>query len=665
MNKQLEEPKSRNDPKENNQLDYMISQALTKISDWYEKDKVAKQSYNEEMDEMYKLYKSKHWDLIDESGNPLRTEEQKRNHPNAVENVAFSLIEGLIAEFSEPKELVDYPTEEGDDEAAGILTELKTFIAYKNRIVVESIKWLRSFFLYGTGIWRTVWDNDWKGGTGPNRWRGDIRWGAVHPRMILPDARCKDTVEDGRRCHHVGYWTIEDLEEIFPEAEGLTADTLSADFLAPDEAEDSTLDALDDQVLVVETWYKGRPLILKDDEADEGPGLHRVLWAGEGTRKYLEHENYVYFEPGEDTKFPFDFAKCYEREDSPWGTGEMYYLKNPQLMLNKTAEMIMEGHLHYAMGQTYYDESAVTEKQKKQIEQYGMLAGMWFAVTDPNGIKREYGKGVPATLENETQRVNRLMETIIGRFDISQGKTPGSVTAFRALDLLAARAQVRLRTKELTINTAYENCGNYINRLIAQNYNERRRYRIRGEGDTLKFGVYESDQFKKAYLFESDESISLQELEGMLAAQQGLPPEQQLIEGEDFEVYCPQFDTMCKITSSLPTDRVFYMEMAKELYTGGLIDDEIFWHVVKYGKFPPIEKIMDKIEQKKAEVEAQKQQEQAMAQQMADAQVQTQAQPIPEQIQGGRGEPVIVPDQAQQPSPDEIKQNLINIIQGQ
>ena len=70
MNKQLEEPKSRNDPKENNQLDYMISQALTKISDWYEKDKVAKQPHNEEMDEMYKLYKSKHWDLIDESGNP-------------------------------------------------------------------------------------------------------------------------------------------------------------------------------------------------------------------------------------------------------------------------------------------------------------------------------------------------------------------------------------------------------------------------------------------------------------------------------------------------------------------------------------------------------------------------------------------------------------------
>ena len=82
---------------------------------------------------MYKLFKSDHWKLLDHSGAELRTDSQMNNHPNAVENVTFALIEGLIAEFSEPKEMIDYPVEEGDDELALVMTDLKEFIAYKNR----------------------------------------------------------------------------------------------------------------------------------------------------------------------------------------------------------------------------------------------------------------------------------------------------------------------------------------------------------------------------------------------------------------------------------------------------------------------------------------------------------------------------------------------------
>ena len=702
MNKNFidEGPKNKNDPEEN-KLDWVTinqrSNAVAKCYDWFVKDRQAKAAYTAEMDEMYKLHKGDHWDLLDSNGTVLRTDTQKQNHPNAVENLTFSLIEGLVAEFSEAKELVDYPQEEGDDDTALVMTELKEFIAYKNRLDAELIKWLRWFFLYGSGIWGKYWDPNWKGGKGPNRWNGDVRWVAEHPRSIFPDARCLDNVEDGRRVHKAIYRTLEDVEETWPEIKGIAPDSVSEDIVINEELEESSVEATEDQVLVVDTWYKGSPLILEGDEQDEGPGLHLIQWAGEGSLKYLAHSNYEYFDPGEDTEFPIDIKKCYERERSPWGIGEAFHLKNPQIIRNKTAELIIEGHIYESFGQTWYESNAVTPKQQKVIEEKGSLGGMWFQVENVQGVHREYSKGVPASLENEMDRGSKVMETIVGRFDISQGKTPGSVTAFRALDLLASRAQVRLRSKEMTLNSSMEDSGNYINRLITRYYTDQRRYRILGKDDSKpKYGTYDGEQMKKAYFFDTNETIPYSELESLTQGQEALPENEQLIEGRDYEVYSPEFDTKCRITSKMPTDRVFYMEMAKELFMGQLIDEEDFFYVLEYGKFPPIEDILAKIEQKKQAALGQQQDEQqvmefieflkqnnpealaeigklpkeqqmpVLIEMMQQAQGQSQ-QPI--QQEAPQPEQQTVPDQGPEVPPQadgqRIKQELLDILQAQ
>lgn len=594
-------PKNKDDPAINLDMDRQKTQAVSQSYDWFEKDRVAKQPITAEWDEMYKLFKSDHWNLLDDNGQVLRTPDQKRNHPNAVENLVFSMVEGLVAEFSETKELVDFPQEENDQEAAIIMTQLKEFIAYKNRFDLELIKWLRWFFLYGTGIWEVVWDPNWKGGKGPNRWTGEARWQALHPRCVFPDARCLDDFEDGRRLHKAVYMTLEEVEETWPDAKGVAPDSMSDDIVVPDDLEYTTAESTEDVVLVVTTYYKGRPMITDgDEEEDQGPGLHCIQWAGEGTLKYLSHENYVNFDPGEDISFPIKGYKCYERERSPWGMGEAYQLKNPQIIKNKTAELIIETHIYEAMGQTWFETNTLTPKQKKIVTEKGSLPGQWFEVQNVDGIKREYGRSAPASLENEAARLDRVMEAIVGRHDISQGKVPGSVTAFRALDLLNTRAQVRLRSKDMTIMVAMEDCGNSINRLVSRNYNENRKYRILGKGDAKPtWGVYQSENMKKVYLFATDEVISKGDLEGELLKQEmlGVPPDEQWQEGEDYEIYSPEFDTKCKVTSKMPSDRIFYMEMAKELFAAQLIDLETFYYVIEYGKFPPIEQIMRKMQQ--------------------------------------------------------------------
>jgi len=584
-------------------------EAVRRCYDWFELDRNAKSGIMKEFEELYKLYNGSHWDMLGPNGQPLRGEKQKQTKPNVVENVAWALIEGQVSEFVEDITLIDYPVEPGDDEIARIFTDLKEFIAYKNRVRNERRKWLRNFFLYGTAIWHVYWDPHWTGGKGPNRWVGDIRWKSIHPAAVFPDLRCKEDIHEGMRIHKAFYRTQEYVKSKY--GVHVPADTVREDMLIGDE-ERSTgpLERGEEEVLLVETWYKGRPLVLDPDEEDLGEGMHVIWWAGDNNPVYLAHANYIYYDPGEDPVFPFIFRTRYPRENSVWGFGEGHYLKSPQIVFNKINELILEGHMHYSLGQTFYEEGAVTPAQKEMIKNYGTLANMWFPVQNIDRIRKEYGRGVSASLFRESDRLQRSMETLIGRFDISQGRTPGSVTAFRALDLLAARAQVRLRSAEEDIITAHEDCGNYINNLITKFYTERRTYRILGDNidrpeistlgsgeqqkkSTPKYGIFQLEDVQKVYIYDTGDSMPLKEFQKEFYGGEGM------IEGEHYEIYCPQFDVVSKVSTKMPSDRMFYMEVAKELYAAQLIDAEVFWYVMEYGKFPPYEELIQKEKEKK------------------------------------------------------------------
>ena len=640
------------------------NEALRRASMWFETDREAKSAIMLEFEEVYKLWRGSHWDLLDDNGTPIRTEAQKVARPNSVENMVFALVEGLVSEFSDEIQIIDYPVESGDESVAKEMTDLKEFIAYKNRLRVERTSWNRNFFMYGTGIWHTYWDPKWQGGKGPNRWVGDIRWKAVHPQLVYPDARCISDIEEGRRIHKAYYFTQEYVEEKW--GVDVPPDMLRSDMLVGDDGVSEYHEETgESRVLVVETWYKGKPLIDESDSEDildgeigneefsskrTGPGLHIIWWAGEGGTTYLGHANYVYFDEDEDVKFPFTFRQRYPRENSVWGFGEPWFLRSPQIMMNKNSEMIIEGHAFESYGQTFYGDGAFSPETEAKLLTHGTMPGMYFKAQDIQQIRREHGSPLAQSLTNEPARLQRAMETIIGRFDISQGRTPSSITAFRALDLLAARAQVRLRSAETAMVTGHEDCGNYINNLIYKCYTDQRKYRILGDDVGQKEQVYfnpdtgeeqpyspggapgpewemqqrtkapqykdfDANEHKKVYLYDTDSVVPYNDFkQKMNEFQERIPGIDGIYqEGEQYEVYCPQFDVISRVSTSLPTDRAFYMEMAKELYAGGAIDGEVFWYVIQNGKFPPYEEMIVQEQEKKAQ-QQQMMQMQAMMQ---------------------------------------------------
>lgn len=568
-----------------------LQQVLITVKRWFDQDREAKEFYVREMDENDKLYEGHHWDLNGPDGNPLRSKRQQAMRPNAVENVTFSLVAGAVSEFSDPVEIVDFPVEPGDDEVARLMTDLKQYILDKNDHDMQRMAWNWNFFWHGTGIWEVSWDPTWKGGRGPNRWVGEVRLINRHPRTVFPDARCGDNVQNGRRIHVVSYVPIEYVRENFPEWGYMVRES------TVDEAIAGRVDSAAKQigvVALVTTWYIGEPLLPTKEDAEnksrEGIGLHKIFWADLDNPVFLDHENYLYFAESEMPRFPFVFRQRYPRKDpSVWGHGEPYFLKNPQIIHNKTVEILIEGHVHSALGQGFYEPQALDEKQMKALKTQGTLPGMWFAVNDINRVKRIYGQSMPSSLLQEAQRLPRMMEQIMGRFDISQGKTPGSVTAFRALDLIAQRAQVRLKAVDLAIRSAYKEIGEWMNRHIWNYYTGRRAYRIVGENEhglyLKKQGVFSIDDYRKVYDFVTGEVVpytAFQPLEGM-------------VEGTDYEVYNPELDVRVRTTQQMPSDRLFYMELAKEMYLMKLLDPQTMFEVMRDGRFPHWDRMKDRI----------------------------------------------------------------------
>lgn len=567
--------------------------AVQQVQEWFVGDENAKQFYVDEMKEMYKLYIGDHWDLL-VSGEELRSCENQKTRPNCVENITFAFIESIVSEFAKPVEHIYEPTEAGDEANATALTELATFIKEKNRFNQQQRRFLWYLFTYGTGILLSPWDPDWRGGKGPNKWEGDIRVLALHPNTVTPDARAHVSVQECRRVHRHWWQTLESIAEDYDRGVYVQEQLMDEDALIGIEDEDDSAERRAQQAHIIETWYVGEPLLLEGEEKNEGEGLH-VIWLSEDG-VYLKHTNYIYGDPGTPQRMPFVFCQRYPRENSLWGFGECYQLKNPQIMKNKTAEVIIEAIMHQSFGQTFYTPQTMSEKQKAIVKEYGTMPGMWFEVQNPDGIKRIFGQGVPAQVFEQDKRLTSVMEAIAARPDISQGRLEGGVIAASAISQLMNRANARLTAIGEAIGACYEDLGKEMENRIVQFYSETRRYRIRGQGDQLQFGQFRNDQLKKVHITATGQTMPLNQFSPEMLTQYGENGERiPAVEGKDYETYSPDFDSKVKVSAELPGDKAFNMTLAKELMGLKVIGPETLLYVIERGTFPPIEQLRQQV----------------------------------------------------------------------
>lgn len=142
------------------------------------------------------------------------------------------------------------------------------------------------------------------------------------------------------------------------------------------------------------------------------------------------------------------------------------------------------------------------------------------------------------------------METVCGRFDVSQGRTPRNIQAASAIALLLQQAGGRVRQRARAVSSFVEQIVRMMLDLVGLYYTQERVIRVTGpEGKVSWYPVSNRDLFKTKVWVDP-------------------------ITGQEFkEEYIPEMDVIVTAGTDTPTSKAYYSELAMELFRANVIDD--------------------------------------------------------------------------------------------
>jgi hypothetical protein len=521
-----------------------------------------------------------------------RSPATRKIRPNSEDNFVFNTIENLKANITastpEPTFLGE---EDSDEEIAKKLTVLARFNDKRNNFRATWKKMVLDFVSYGPVIGAVLWDSDWMGGTGPNRWVGDVRILRIDRRDIYFDPAIIDLEDRLQECefiHRKFRKKLSWVKKKWPE-KGEYVNEDSNINLNQDEGADPQ------QVYVIESWMKGKPRFVPDKykkeylrkaKESEAQGYifeaqdYRDMAEGkmEGVHKcyvadgvFLEYCPYEY----KDGLYPFVYKTCYFDENSPFGFGEIRNIKIPQLMHNKADEIEIEAMTKEGLGGKYYEKGAVNTRQLREIGTNNGKGGAWLEVDNINKIQDREGVKVPASLVNYKEHKQRIIETVSAVTPIQQGISPGANVPYSTIKELGARTDSRTKSKvEILEDFLIDINRMRINRFD-QFYTEERYYRLKMPNNNFESGTFTNTDMMRTW------------------GRDQITDDAGNVVGVKKERYVPEFDIDVKIMDEKPTDRNYYTSTAFQLHQIQGMTIEDVWYTLEEGKFPDKETVLE------------------------------------------------------------------------
>lgn len=584
-------------------------------------------------DDEYLAFKGDQWD----TSIAPRDAEDKSVRPNSVSNFLLPTIMNIVDGLTTSVPSADLEgREDSDDLKADKLNDLIPFIFDRNdfsdqwkNIVLQGVK-------YGCFIGTVIWDSNYIGGSGPHRWIGEIRTLFQKKEEIFFDPAILDLEERLQECEfiHRKYrkklsWIRDTWEE---NGKHVLPDLIRSKEYETNEGADPN------QATIIERWHKGTPKfvpeywkdrfneIADEEEAKEEPDEYRVkkyrdMAKGElkgvhcaySTQNiFLEYVPYVY----DDGLYPFVYRVLYKDERNPYGFGELRNLLNPQIFYNKAMEIEIEAMVVEGLGGYFYSKGALSKGQLKEYRRNAFKSGVMQEVNDKDGLERRQGTQTPNSLIQLKETLKKTIDTVSQNTAIQQGISPGANVPYSSIQELGARADVRNKGKVKILERFMTSFVKLIVSRIAQFYTEEREYRIRGnKSNAIQKLVYEGIQKLV------DIPDKTQRLQGMIqlietienadpesAAKYGIFKNEEImktwdrevVKGEDGteivkkETYIPDFDIKVKIVDERPSSRQYYESLALSLFGKGL-GPKAFWETIEDGKFPPVEEILNEL----------------------------------------------------------------------
>jgi len=604
-------------------------------------------------DDEYKIYIGKQWDTT----KGARTKTGKKRNWNSQDNFVFPMIRNMLASLTVTTPRPDISAvETGDTDTASVLNDLVPHILYRNKFTHQWKKIVLQGLQYGPIIGYVPYDQHWIGGSGPNRWVGEIRTLFMKKSEFYPDPAIIDLEERLQECSYINIKQrkkLEWFEEKWDKGKYVIEDSYDIEEGQENEGPDPH------QATLITHFHKETPRFIskewketflqKAEEAEsEGlpykaqdyrdmangtlKGVHCAYKAGSIILDYIP---YVY----EDGLYPFVYKVMYADEEQPYGMGEERNVVIPQIMHNRVDEIEVSAMLGQGLGGGFYQKGTFSNAQFNEFLNNIAKANTWHEVNNINGIKPKQPVQVPANITNYKESKKGVIDTISQNTSILQGISPGANVPYSTIRELGARSDLRMKSRAEVLEDFLIEFFQLIINRIAQFYTEKREYRIRGDS---KERAVEKQAYK-----------ALIEIANM---PKGTPPEQQMqaminllvfiktqkdkpnkgvfersmlvrtwdretVEDENGqsvtkkEEFVPELDISVKVLDERPTDPNYYTDMAMGLL-GKAMGIKAFWKTMKDGKFPPVDEILEELgEMQAAQAQAAQQAQQTAAQQ--------------------------------------------------
>lgn len=583
----------------------------------YSEAKKYRKRYDQRWTDWYKMFRGRQWKEVRPS---YRSSE--------VLNLIFETIQSMIPILVDSKPKLEFlPTVPTQFEIADILTKVAANDWEHNNWLVTLIECLYDSHLYGTGFGYVGYNPDAEMGLGA------IEFETQDNFYVFPDPNARDI--NGKRTK---YFCIAEpvdivtLKKEYPDnAAYITADVV--DFQGGDKADIYQVmfkSPLDSKLIVegpsgYDSNSKNQALKItiysKDDDFEEekeavlrNDGTQDFDEEGNPKEKFVQKLKYpngrkIVIAGGvlcedcdmdfDDGLFPFIKMTNYLLPREFWGVGEVENLDSPQKTINKLLAFVSDAMA--LMGNPIF---IVDDTSGVDTDNLFNKPGLIVEKTAGSEVRREPGVEIPSFILPLLDRYKQYFDGVSGQTDLSRGVESGSVTAASAIENLQQAQQTRLRLKSKHIDAFLQDFGKLYLSRVFQFYSVPRIIRISGDSNADKFFMF---HVEKLDAIGPDGTPSTKHI-AHVSDHNGMNPMQYEITSD--------FDVRVGTGSSLPFAKAEKSDISFKLFQLGVIDDE---EVMKNLDYPNYEAVLQRVQQKKAQMQEQ-QMQLATAQQKAQLQ---------------------------------------------
>lgn len=596
--------------------------AIKLVQKLFEKAKKHRSKYDEHWLDYYKMFRGKQW------------KEQRPSYRHAeVINFIFQNIQSQIPILTDSRPRFDFlPQEPQDIEFAKILSQVASSDWEQGNWLMKLAENLYDSHIHGAALASMEYDARKKLGLGA------ICYNVADPTYCFPDPNAFDVNERSEFFIYAEPVDVEILKKEYPEHK----DHIKPDLIDLAQGDKTDLDQVrfkspvDNKTILegtsaYEANYRNQALKitcwLKDDDFED---IEKARQLEDGTEeKYYEQQlkypngrkiclaSGVLLSDGpnpyEDGLFPYARLVNYLLPREFWGISEVEQLQSPQKIFNKLVSYALD--VLTLMGNPIWK---VGTGSGVDTDNLFNRPGLIVEAEDISQIQREEGVQLQPYVLQLIDRMQDWFQEIGGRTDVTQGVSPGGVTAASAISSLQEAAQTRLRQKSRNLDAFLQHMGQLYKNRVFQFYSAPRIVRLTNDDN--------SQRYFKLHIENIDDGMGGKTrkatVRGYTMGEDGsytedLEAKEYLLKGD--------FDVKVATGSSLPFAKTEKANLAFKMMEAGAIDE---LELLKAVDWPNAEGVYQEVQERQKQKAMDKMQLEAQAAQAA-------APPMDPQSQGG------------------------------